>query len=442
MNTATMTQTTLESALQAAESRFTAVNPQSRARHERACEVLPSGHTRQTLYFAPFPLTIGRGRGARVTDLDGHEYLNLVGDYAAGVFGSTCEPIRRAVHEVMQEGISLSGPNLPEVELAELISQRIPSMEHVRFCNSGSEACLFAALLARHATGRSKLFVFNGCYHGGFMIYGPADPRLSVPFPVVKATYNDIAGTRASLRANAADIAAVIVEPVMGSGGAIPGTSAFLSMLREETQRHGIILIFDEVMTSRLGPGGVQGLHDIQPDLTTLGKFWGGGFAFGAFGGTRTIMRHFDMRSGGVLSQAGTFNNNVVTMTAGLVGARDVYTPEACRRLNALGDWLREQLNDAGRSEGVAMQATGIGGVMNTHWRAGPITDPSFVDPANAPVRRLFQLEMIERGYLVAQRGMINLSLAVPKDDLVKFVGAVREYLVRHRDVLPRLPGK
>jgi len=438
MNTRTKKHTNLEFAVTAAESRFAATNPLSRARHERACAVLPSGHTRQTLYYAPFPLTIARGRGARIDDLDGHEYLNLVGDFAAGIFGSTCEPIQRTVHEVMQGGISLSGPSLPEVELAEIISQRIPSIENIRFCNSGSEACLFASLVARHATGRGKLCVFNGCYHGGFMIYGQKDSPLNVPFPVVKATYNDIAGTRAALRMNAAELAAVIVEPMMGAGGAIPGTHEFLTMLREETERLGILLIFDEVMTSRLGPGGVQGLHNIRPDLTTLGKFWGGGFAFGAFGGARVVMRHFDMRAGGMLSQGGTFNNNVVAMTAGLVGARDVYTADACRRLNALGDWLREQLNDAGRDAGVALQATGIGGVMNTHWRDGPIADPSMVDPANAPVRRLFQLEMIEHGFFVAQRGMITLSLAIRKGELEKFVDATREYLRRHREILPR----
>lgn len=436
MNTPTIGMSGLDSALAAAERRFREANPLSYARHERACVVLPAGHTRQTLYYSPFPLTMRRGSGARIEDLDGHRYLNLVGDFAAGIFGSTCEPIQRGVHQVMLDGISLSGPNVPEVELAELISQRIPSVENVRFCNSGSEACLFACLVARHATGRGTLCVFDGCYHGGFMIYGRNDSPLNVPFRVVKATYNDTQATRTLLRENASDLAAVIVEPMMGSGGAIPGSREFLGMLREETERLGAILIFDEVMTSRLGPGGAQGRYGIRPDLTTLGKFWGGGFAFGAFGGRRSVMRHLDMRGGGALSQGGTFNNNIVAMTAGLIGARDVYTAEACDRLNALGDWLREQLNDAGRDLRVPFQATGMGGVMNTHWRQGPITDPSMVDPATAPVRRLFQLEMIERGFFVAQRGMITLSLAVTAEDLGSFVSAARDYLARHRKIL------
>jgi glutamate-1-semialdehyde 2,1-aminomutase len=300
---------------------------------------------------------------------------------------------------------------------------------------------LFASLVARHATKRAKLLVFNGCYHGGFMIYGPVDPGLSVPFPLVKATYNDVAGTRASLRSNGTDIAAVLVEPMMGSGGCIPATPEFLIMLREETRSAGILLIFDEVMTSRLAPGGAQGLRGIQPDMTTLGKFWGGGFAFGAFGGSREVMCHLDTRGGGLLSQGGTFNNNVIAMTAGLVGARDVYTPEACVRLNALGDTLREALNVLGRSLGLGFQATGLGGVLNTHWQNVAVTEPSLVQPAAAPVRRLFQLEMLSRGYYVSQRGMINLSLPMQESDLAGFVDEVRDYLTRHAAFLPRATG-
>jgi glutamate-1-semialdehyde 2,1-aminomutase len=428
----------IEAALLRAEQAYAAANPLSRACHERAVNVLPGGHSRQTLFYAPFPLTIAGGRDARITDLDGHEYLNLVGDYAAGVYGHTCAPIQQAVSEAMRAGVSLSGLNTKELELAELISRRIPSMEQVRFCNSGSEACLFATLVARHATKRPKILVFNGCYHGGFMIYGPVDPPLSVPFPVVKATYNDLAGTRATLRSNSTDLAAVIVEPMLGSGGAIPATPEFLAMLREETRRLGIVLIFDEVMTSRLAPGGVQGLRGITPDLTTLGKFWGGGFAFGAFGGSREMMRHLDTTKGGQLSQGGTFNNNVVAMSAGLVGARDVYTPEACIRLNSLGDRLRLQLTALGRSLGLRFHATGLGGVFNTHWNEAAMTEPSLLEPPAAPLRRLFQLEMIARGFYVAQRGMVNLCLPLTEADINGFVGEVREYLTRHADILPR----
>lgn len=430
--------TALDEALAAAEARFVAANPRSRARHERARAVLPGGHSRQTLYYKPFPLTVARGEGARITDLDGHEYLNLVGDFAAGLYGQHNEPIRAAVRATLEAGLSLSGPNTHEVELAELISARIPSMQQLRFCNSGSEACLFAAQLARHATQRPALLVFSGCYHGGFMTYGANSTPLSVPLPLVKATYNDVSGTRELLRAHASDLAAVMVEPMIGAAGCIPGSPEFLSMLREETRRIGALLVFDEVMTSRLAPGAVQGLRGITPDLTTLGKFWGGGFSFGAFGGRRALMQHLDLQAGGALSQGGTFNNNVMTMAAGLVGARDVYTPEVCRSLNAKGDALRTSLNELGRTLGVPFQATGIGAALATHWHDAAISEPADVEAANSPRRRLFHLELMERGHYIAQRGTINLSLPMQDGDLAGFLQTTRDFLVRHAGILGR----
>ena len=427
----------LVAALHAAEQRFTAANPLSLARHHRARRVLPGGNARQTLHYNPFPVTMVRGEGGHLTDLDGHTYLNLVGDYAAGVFGHSCAPIQDAVRACLESGVSLSAVNNQEVELAELICSRIPSMQQVRFCNSGSEACVFAALLAQYATKRRKLLVFKGCYHGGFMIHGDVDPPLNVPFEVVKATYNDVAGTRATLRTHGASLAAVFVEPLIGGGGCIPGTLEFLTMLREETRAMGILLVFDEVMTSRLGPGGLQGRIGVIPDLTTLGKFWGGGFAFGAFGGAEPLMRHFDVAGGGTLIHGGTFNNNIMTMTAGLVGARDVYTADVCTALNSLGDWLRDELNELGRTTKVALQATGIGGVLSTHWGSQPIASPQDIEASGSPLRRLFQLEMLLRGFYVTQRGMITLALPVTQSHLHEFLVAVANYLHAYRKLLP-----
>lgn len=312
-------------------------------------------------------------------------------------------------------------------------------MEQLRFCNSGSEACLYAAQLARHAVGRQSLLVFEGSYHGSFMVYGHPDAPLSVPFPVVKAHYNDVEGTRATLSTHGAELAAVLVEPMLGAGGCIPGTPEFLTMLRDETRRLGNLLIFDEVMTSRLGPGGLQGLRNIRPDLTTLGKFWGGGFTFGAFGGSRDLMRHFDTRQGGVLAQAGTFNNNVVTMTAGLVGARDVYTADACARLNALGDALRVALVELGREMGLGFLATGIGSVLSTHWSNGAVVGPTTGQPASHPLRRLWHLELMERGYYLAPRGLITLSLPITQSDLDGFLRAARDVLLTHRHLWPSI---
>jgi glutamate-1-semialdehyde 2,1-aminomutase len=436
VNNVIINTTTIEDAVRAAEHRFAEVNPLSRARHERARRVLPAGHSRQTLYYEPFPVTIVRGRGARVTDLDGHEYVNMIGDYVAGLYGHSCEPIQLAVRDAVASGLSLSGVNNREVELAELISDRIPSIQLLRFCNSGSEACLFSVLTAQHVTNRRKILVFNGCYHGGFMVYGPEDTPLSIRFELVKCTYNEIDATRAALRQHANEIAAVIVEPMLDSAGCIPGTREFLGMLREETQRHGSLLIFDEVGTSRLAPGGLQESLGITPDMTTLGKFWGGGFNFGAFGGSREIMRHFDVSTGGRLELGGTFNNNIVAMTAGLAGMRDVYTAEACAKLNTLGDILRNGINDLGRATGVGLQATGIGAVISTHWHTRHITHAGDVEPSSSPARRLFQLEMMLRGFYVSQRGMIALSLPMLEHDVKSFLAAMTAYVRDFRRIL------
>jgi len=426
----------LAEAILDSERRFAAANPLSQARHLRARGVLPGGHSRQTLYYAPFPVTFVRGKDAHLTDLDGHEYVDLVGDYAAGVLGHTCEPVQRAAREALSLGLSLGGVNSKEVELAELISARIPSIQQIRFCNSGSEACLFGVQLARHASRRPKVMVFKGCYHGAFLIYGNTDPALSIPLEIIKATYNDVEGTRAALRADASGIGTIIVEPMMGAAGAIPGSREFLGMLREETHRMGAVLIFDEVMTSRVSPGGLQGFYGITPDITTLGKFWGGGFPFGAFGGSREVMRNLDLAAGGVLSQGGTFNANIVTMAAGIVAVRDVYTPQACTELNARGDRLRAALQELAVKARVALQLTGIGGTFNLHWHTRPIRHAGDVEPPDSGHRRLFQLEMMQRGYYVAQRGTINLSLPLTDRELDSFVDAVGIYLAEYRALL------
>ncbi len=433
---------TLDEQLSRAEARYIAANPKSRAQHERAQRVLPAGHSRQTLYFAPFPLTIVSGRGNRVTDLDGHEYLNTISEYVAGVYGHTCKPIQAAVSAALARGTVLTGPTLAEVELAELMRSRIPSLEAVKFCNSGSEACLFAVMTALHATGRRRLLVFEGCYHGGFLVYGATDAPLNAPLEVVRGHYNDVESVRTLLRTQGEKLAAVLVEPMMNAAGCIPGSSEFLRMLREETRACGALLIFDEVGTGRLGPGGVQGLEGITPDMTTLGKFWGGGFSFGAFGGRREIMRHFDLRSGGRLSHGGTFNNNIIATTAGLVGARDVYTPAECEALNARGDDLRARINALGRRRGVALQATGRGGILSLHWHTRPIRAAGDVEPAASGFRRLFQLAMIERGFYASQRGMVSLSLPYTPADLDALLAGIDHYLEEYAHVLPAFDSK
>ncbi|MFD1381585.1 aminotransferase class III-fold pyridoxal phosphate-dependent enzyme [Fodinicurvata halophila] len=207
----------------------------------------------------------------------------------------------------------------------------------MRFTNSGTEANLMAMSLARATTGRNKILVFHGAYHGGVFVFAGGGSPINAPFEFVLGQYNDIESTLELVREHASDLAAIVVEPMMGAGGCIPAKAEFLQGLQDAATDAGALFIFDEVMTSRLAPGGLQELLDITPDLTVLGKYIGGGFSFGAFGGASRLMDHFDPHKPGSFPHAGTFNNNILTMSAGYAGMSRVFTSEASRELNQRG---------------------------------------------------------------------------------------------------------
>ncbi len=418
----------LDAALAEAERAFAAANPGSRARFEDARAVFPGGNTRTILHYPPFPLTIARGEGARIWDVDGHEYVDFLGEYTAGLYGHSHPAIRAAITEALESGIVLGGPNPIEARLAALICKRIPSIERVRFCNSGTEANLLALSTARAVTGRPRVLAFAGAYHGSLLTFAGAGSPLNAPFDWLLAPYNDIDATRALIERHADAIAAIIVEPMMGASGCIPGTPEFLAGLRAAADAHGILLVFDEVMTSRLAPGGLQEALGVAPDLTTLGKYMGGGLTFGAFGGRADIMDRFDPARPGALPHAGTFNNNVLTMAAGLAGLERALTPEAQTALNAAGEDLRARLSRAVEARGLPITVTGRGSMMTVHFCAGPIARPQ--DAAADPrASALFHLGMLARGQYLARRGMINLSLPQTQADRDGLAAAFEDFL-------------
>ena len=339
---------TLNDALADAEARYVAANPKSRARHAEAGRSLPGGNTRSVLFYAPFPVTIVRGEGARLFDLDGHAYLDFLGEYTAALYGHSDPVIRAAVEQALKDGIVLGAPNRYEAELAKLMCARFPSLDMVRFCNSGTEANLNALSAARAATGRSHVMVFEGAYHGGMLSFAHGNSPMNIPFPYVFGRYNDLERTLSLIERHAHELAAIVIEPMMGAGGCIAAEPAFLAGLRDAASRYGIVLIFDEVMTSRLAPGGLQAKLGILPDLTTFGKYLGGGMSFGAFGGRAEIMGRFDPSREDALPHSGTYNNNVLTMAAGVAGLSKVFTPAAADALSATGERLKVRLNRIG----------------------------------------------------------------------------------------------
>jgi glutamate-1-semialdehyde 2,1-aminomutase len=267
-----------------------------------------------------------------------------------------------------------------------------------------------------------------------------------MPIPFIESRYNDPDKAVADIAEHGHRLAAVLLEPMQGSGGGIPGTPEFLEALREACSRQGVLLIFDEVMTSRLSPGGVQALRGVRPDMVTLGKYVGGGMTIGAFGGKAEIMERFDPNRPDALPHGGTFNNNVLAMAADHAAFTQVLTAEALAAMNALGDELRKRVNALATQHDAALRMTGIGSIFGLHFCKGPINSIRDLDAAArgretelAALRKLFQFDMFERGLYVTRRGTGNLSLATTPAEADLYVDAVAEFLANRGALLRQI---
>ncbi len=430
----------LSAALAEAEERYRADNPKSLAQHREACAAMPGGNTRASIHVDPFPLTIARGHGARLRDLDGHEYVDFLNEFTAGIYGHSHPAIRRAIVDALEGGLNFGAHTEIEARFAAAVCARFPSVELVRFTNSGTEANLMAVGAARAITGRPKILVFSGGYHGGVFYFRGHGSPLNAPFEFLLGRYNDLEAVEALVSPHRAELAAILIEPMQGTTGCIPAERGFLAGLRALASDTGALLIFDEVMTSRLAPGGLQELHGILPDLTTLGKYLGGGMSFGAFGGRADLMERFDPRRPDAFQHAGTFNNNVLTMNAGLVGLTEIYTPERARALNEWGDHLRQRLDAVVRRHGLKMQFTGMGSMMSVHMTDRPIRSEEDAARGNGALRDLFWFDLVASGIWFAKRGMFALSIALDDRDADQLVAAVEEFAQTRAPLFPA-PG-
>jgi len=410
----------LQSALAEVRQAYIDRNPKSFARQQEAMEAMPGGNTRTTLHNAPFPLTVVRGEGCRLWDVDGHEYIDVLGEYTAGIYGHSHPVIRAAIDKALDHGWNFAGRNENEGKLAKLVVDRMPSIDLVRFTNSGTEGNVMALAGARvfaQRKGRkaaTKVMVFHGGYHGGVLYFVSGGSPVNMPYDYVVAPYNDIEGTRELMRKHATEIFAVLVEPMQGSHGCLPGDVGFLKMLREETWAHDITLIFDEVMTSRLSPGGLQAKLGVIPD----------------------IMELFDPTKPDHLPHAGTFNNNVLTMAAGVAGYGEVYTPEAAVALNARGEKIRERLNAICQRAGVAFQFSGIGSMMTAHATTRPIRTAADIATSNQDAKELFYFDMAAAGIWIARRGFVALNIMIGDAEADRFVAAVEEFVAARKALL------
>jgi glutamate-1-semialdehyde 2,1-aminomutase len=390
---------TLHTRVADARAAYAAARPRSAALHARARAVLPGGNTRSVLHFEPFPFRVAHAHGCTLVDVDGHRYIDFLGNYTAGLLGHAPAPIRRAVEARLADGWALGATHPDEVQLAELICARFPSIEQVRFTNSGTEANLMAIGTAVHVTGRPGVAVFEGGYHGGVLSFRTGGNPLNAPHRFHVLPWDDLDAARACFARDGDTIACILVEPVQGSAGCRVPSDGFLAGLRGLATGHGALLIFDEVMTSRLHPHGAQARVGVAPDMTTLGKYLAGGFGFGAFGGRADVMAAFDPARGGALVQAGTFNNNVVSMAAGVATLTQVLTDDVLEATNARGDRLRARLQAVFEAHDLPLRTTGLGSMIGVH---GP----------DAWIEWFF-LAMLADGHYLARRGFLALSIEI-----------------------------
>lgn len=426
----------LDSVLAQVKESYANANPHSAAQHRLACESLPGGNTRTVLHFDPFPLTIAGGSGATLSDIDGHRYTDFIGEYTAGLFGHSHPKIIEAVSAALGDGILLCGPNRYEQRLSALLCERFASLQRLRFVNTGTEANLMAVTAARAFTGKTHIMAFDGAYHGSVFLYANGISPHNAPYPTILAQYNQLDATADAIRKHAADLACVLIEPMMGTAGAIPAQRSFLQGLRDVCSECGVLLIFDEVMTSRLSRGGMQHHHGVLPDMTTLGKYIGGGMTFGAFGGTAAIMDQYDPRRANCLPHAGTFNNNLLTMMAGCVALEELYTADIADQFTRRGEAFRQRLQQLADQRSVPVRLSGVGSLMNVHYSRCDIDSPALVRKIDPRLRELFQLAMLEAGFYVGKAGYLALMLPLQDIDYDNFAAAFDHFLQRYGELI------
>jgi glutamate-1-semialdehyde 2,1-aminomutase len=419
--------------------------------YEKARACLPGGDTRTVTFFKPYPLFMSRGEGHSIYDVDGNAYVDFLNNYTVLVHGHAHPAIVAAATEQIAKGASFAAPTEHQYLLAEVICDRVKSVEQVRFCNSGTEATMNAIRAARLFTGKSKVAKIEGAYHGTHDLAevsispsldhaGPAAQPKSVPqsrgIPksileeVIVVPFNNKEATEKLIRQHKDEIACVITEPILAAAGLIPQQEGYLAFLRDLTRKLGILLVFDEVVTFRLGPGGAQGIYGLEPDLTAFGKIIGGGFPVGAFGGSQEIMKIFSPQERGSVSHSGTFNANPVTMAAGVACLKEL-TPEAIEHINSLGDSLRGGVDLAFERNGIKGKGTGLGSLTHIHFNSREIRDYRAAEGGNFEAMALVHMELLERGINVPHRGgECSISTPMTGREVGAFLTAFEESLV------------
>ena len=409
---------------------------------EKAQQVMPGGvnsPVRACRSVGTYPRFLDRGLGSHVWDVDGKEYIDLIGSWGPLILGHCCEAVEQAVSDAIRKGLSFGAPTAAEVDMAQLVCE-MTGTQMVRMVNSGTEAVMSALRLARGATGRSKIIKFAGCYHGhsdsmlvkagSGALTGGAPDSAGVPAEIagdtLTANYNDLSSVEALMKANPGQVAAVIVEPVAANMGVVPPQPGFLQGLRRLCDESGALLIFDEVITGfRLAPGGAQEYFGVRADLVTYGKIIGGGMPVGAYGGSRKLMEQ--VAPLGPVYQAGTLSGNPVAMAAGIAQLRILKSnPEIYQNLERRGAMLEKGLKES--LSGIPAQVNRVGSLLTVFFTEKPVTGYDAARSSDLEQFRRWYLGLLSQGIYAApsQFEAMFLSDAHTDADIQKAITAAK----------------
>ncbi|AOY59903.1 MULTISPECIES: glutamate-1-semialdehyde 2,1-aminomutase [Desulfococcus] len=414
---------------------------------EEARELIPGGvnsPVRACRSVGCTPLFIERAQGSRIFDVDGNSYIDYVGSWGPMILGHRHPEVIKLIEFELTQGTSFGAPTVLELRLAEMVKDAVPSIEMVRMVNSGTEATMSAVRLARAFTGRDAVVKFDGCYHGhadsllvaagsGVATLGiPGSPGIPQAFvaQTISLPYNDIDAVTALMNARGDDIACIIVEPVAGNMGCVPPVDGFLETLRKETEKHGTVLVFDEVMTGfRVAYGGAQALYGITPDLTCLAKIIGGGLPVGAYGGRRDIMEQ--VAPAGPMYQAGTLSGNPLAMAAGVATLKQLQEPGFYDALDQKSRRLAVGLEGAAAVAGIPVTFTRVGSMLGMFFTDRPVTHFEDAKTSDLKMFAAYYNAMLERGIYLApsQFEAAFVSAAHTREDIDETVRAAAEVL-------------
>lgn len=398
----------------------------SAKKHKELCKYMPGGNTKSLSFFSPFPVHIKKGKGAYVYSTDGNKLLDVVNAYGALIHGHADNRIITSINLSIENGTQFASPSDAQYKLSKMLCKRVKSVEKVRFCNSGTEATLFAMRAARAYKNKEKIVKIKGGYHGTHDAVARATDVQSVMSgipssmtnDIIEISYNNFEEAQIILTLLKEQIAAVIIEPFLGAGGIIAPQNGYLEHIRKLTTENNILLIFDEILSFRIHKAGAQAYYGVEPDITAFGKIIGGGLAIGAFGGKTEIMNIFDHTAcKKPVFHSGTFNGYDTALNAGYT-ALEKYDKKEITKLNKKGEYIYKKLNKVIEKENLKIKITQVGSFLNIHFVEEEVINNEIAMKSNQDALSLLHIALINKGIYSTPRGLIVLSTAMTKKDI------------------------